>query len=488
MKILVGQIFHETNTFSNIKTTVDLFKAMEWSYGDDIIKTHKGVRFYLGGMIDQAEHYDFDVIPLFSANATPSGTITKATYDLMLNNLLKTIKDAKKYDAICLGLHGAGVAEGIDDLEGNVLEAVREIAGDVPIVATLDLHANVTDKMVQYADVLLGVNFYPHIDGYERGQEAIDMIKQMLEGHLKPVMSLKKLPLMIPASTTNLSPAKDINELCWEQEKNDAVVDCTFFHGFTQSDIPHAGVSVLTITNDDSVLAENIAKTIAQKIWEKRDKFATNYLSPAEGIEAALKIKGNPIVLNETSDNPGGGAPGDGTYLLKAMLDKKLTNACFGCICDPEVAQIAHEVGPGSFIDVKLGGKTDKYHGDPLIIKAYVKSLSDGRFNYTTPMLAGMKVDNGKSARLQVGGVDIIVCSKKEQVFDEQIFLLHGIDVSKYKIVALKSSQHFRAAYEQISAKIITVESPGLSSSNLKKINYQRINRPMYPMDEGVHF
>ncbi|USK36492.1 M81 family metallopeptidase (plasmid) [Bacillus sp. F19] len=489
MKILIGQIAHETNTFSNVKTTVESFKQWEWLHGDEIILKHRKVRDYLGGMIDHAEKIELEIVPTFSAFAMPSGLITRETYERIINELIDAIKVVSDYDAICLALHGAGVAEDLDDLEGGILLALREVVGyDIPIVVTLDLHGNITDQMVKEADVLLGVNYYPHVDSYERGREAIDITNQILSGNLQPKMSLKKIPLMIPTSTTNLSPAMDINKLCWEREEHNSIIDCTFFHGFPYTNIPELGVSVLTVTNNDQELASQTSEEIAIEIWNAREKFFPHIDNPAEGINKALKIEGNPIIINETSDNPGGGTPGDGTHLLSAMLEAKLENACFGFIYDPEVVNIAHTEGVGALIEVKLGGKTDDMHGDPIPVQAYVKSLADGQFIQSSPMGKGEKVDYGKSVRLVVNGLDIVVCSKRSQTLDEQIFVLNGIDVTKYKIVALKSSQHFRAGFEPLAHTIISVDSPGLSSFNLSSIHHTRLVKPVYPFNKEVNF
>ncbi|MBG9541732.1 MlrC domain protein [Cytobacillus firmus] len=487
MRILIGGIAHETNTFSNVKTTVESFKQWEWIHGDTIIQKHRKVRNYLGGMIDRAEEIGVEIIPSFSAFAMPSGLITKETYERLIYELTDSIKAAGEFEAVCLALHGAGVAEDADDLEGGILSAVREIIGyKIPVVVTLDLHGNITDQMVKEADVLLGVNFYPHVDCYERGKEAIDITKQILLEEIHPKMSLKKLPLMIPTSTTNLPPAKHINELCWTREKNEKIIDCTFFHGFPYTNIPEVGVTVVAITNNDQELADQTAEEIAIEIWNTREDFFPDIDTPEEGINKALRMEGKPIIINETSDNPGGGTPGDGTHLLSAMLKAKLENACFGFIYDPEVVDIAHESGVGTVIEVLLGGKTDDMHGEPIHVKAYVKTLTDGQFIQSSPMGRGASINYGKSARVIVDGIDIIICSKRSQTLDEQIFLLHGIDIKSYKIVALKSSQHFRAGFEPLAKEIISVDSPGLSSFNLKSFNHTRLRKKVYPFYKEI--
>lgn len=485
MKIAIGQVGHETNTFSKVQTTVESFKRFEWDEGEEIISRYKGVRDYLGGMLDRAEQLGIDVVPTFSALALPSGIITAETYEALRNGITKGLEEASEVDAVCLALHGAGVAEGIDDLEAGILKAVRGIVGySVPVAATLDLHGNVTEEMLQEADALLGVHLYPHTDSYERGAEAVDLARQIVEGAIHPTMYLTKLPLMLPASTTNLPPARDISEACWAWEKEPAVLDCTFFHGFPYADVPIVGVFVLAITNGDDELAQRVSTDVAQKVWEAREDFFPETPSPTEGLKQALGTEGQPIILNETSDNPGGGSPGDGTHLLRAMLEEGLENACFAFINDPEVARIAHEAGVGSCIDIALGGKTDSLHGEPLEVSAYVKCLTDGRFVQSSPMWRGRDINLGLSARLQIEGGDVVVCSVNAQVLDEQVFLLHGIDVATYKVVGLKSSQHFRAAFEDLSERIITVDSPGLGTLQLTTFDYTRLVRPIYPLDE----
>lgn len=485
MKIIIGQFAHETNTFSNVPTTREVFEAWILGYGDEVMEIHDGVQDYVGGMIAECKKRNIEIVPTLTAFAYPSGIITTETYEELRDDLIQSIKSAGEVDAICLAMHGAGVTEKTEDLEGTFLKELREEIGyEIPIVVTLDLHANMTELMVSEADALLGVNYYPHTDSYDRGVEAVELAVDIVSGKVDPVMSLKSLPLLIPTSTTNISPAKDVNELCWEYESEADVIDCTFFHGFPYTDIKKLGVSVLAITNQSEEKAEQITTNVSEHIWDIRDQFTPEILTPKQGISRAIEIEGGPIVINETSDNPGGGTPGDGTHLLKAMLDANVEKSSFGYIYDPAVAQLAHEVGVGSFIEVELGGKTDDLHGKPLQVKGYIKSLSDGTFNQSSPMWQGLEVDLGKSARLQVGNVDVIICSEKSQTLDEQVFLLHGIDVSTYKIIALKSSQHFRAGFEPIAEQIITVDSPGLTALDFTIFEFKNVERPIYPLDE----
>jgi len=485
LKIAIGQVSHETNTFSNVQTTVERFKDLDWDEGRWLIAKNRGVKNFLGGMIERAEQLEIEIVPIFSAGAHPSGIITRETYETIKKKFIDNLDISEKIDAICLSLHGAGVAEGIDDLEGDFLSFIRKLVGDeIPIIATLDLHGNITKKMVDVADILIGVNLYPHTDSHEKGVEAISLTSKLIKKEINPIMHLEKMSMMIPTSTSNLSPVKEINELCHELEKKSDIIDCSFFHGFPYTDVPFGGISVICITNGAEELAIETAKEVTSAIWAEREKFYTDTLSPKLGLEKARGLKNFPVVINETSDNPGAGTPSDGTRLLRAMLDAEIERACIGVIYDPEVVEMAHEKGVGSTIEVYLGGKTDEKHGDPVLVSAYIKTLTDGVYTQSSPMWQGKVINLGKTVRLQVNGLDIIVGCIRSQVFDEQPFLLHGIDVNKYEIIGLKSSQHFRASYEFIANEIITVDSPGLSTLNLKAFKYEKLKRPIYPLDE----
>lgn len=484
MRVAIGGISHETNTFCSGLTEVESFRLGEWSEGHEIVEKHRGVRDYIGGILDNAERLGIEIVPTFTANAQPSGTISKHAYEHLSGQLLAGLRSAGPVDGYCLSLHGAGVAEGVDDLEGTLLKAIREQAGPhLPIVVTLDLHGNLTQTMLDNATALVGVHLYPHSDMFERGQEAIELLRSVVQGRVKPTMHLTRLPMMIPTTTTNFGRAHEINEICWKWEEESKVIDCAFFHGFPTTDIPHPNVSVIVTTDDDPELAARISHDVAAKIWEAREQFRPVPTPPDEAFRQALAAEGRPVIINETSDNPGGGAPEDATHLLRAMLDAKLDEACMGFMYDPDVAAQAHAAGTGATIHVRLGGKHEKLHGEPIEADAYVKCLTDGKFIQQSPMGRGARVNLGPMARLIIGGIDVLVSSVRTQTLDPEVFLLHGIDISRYKIVAIKSSNHFRAGFEPVAHKIIRVDTPGLVSVDLTSFPFQRIEHPVWPLD-----
>jgi microcystin degradation protein MlrC len=489
-RIAIGEISHETNTFCP-PTTPKMFRDRHWDHGEEIIGRERGTRTYLGGIIEAGERLGVTLIPTFAASTEPWGTITRDAYDTMVGELIGGIQKAMPLDAICLALHGAGVADGITDLEGGVLEAVRNAVGDaMPVAVTLDLHGNITPRMVSLATGLFGVHEYPHTDAYERGQEAMAFLLRVLKGEISPAMAIEALPLLIPASPSGLEPVRTINALCHEWERQAGMIDCVLFHGFSHTDIPEAGVTVVAVSEHDIELARRAARAVAGEVWARRAAFQVTFPQPAEAVAEAVRLAGSstPVVINEASDNPGGGAPGDGTHLLRAMLAAGLTESAFGMLFDPEVADAAHRAGAGATLRVRLGGKHDRLHGEPLDLEVYVKSLSDGRFQLSTPMGRGSPVNLGKMVRLVCGGTDIVVASERTQVLDPEPFLLQGIDVTRCRIVGLKSSAHFRAGFTGIAKHIVSTDPPGITTSNLSSFPYRRLRRPVYPLDREAAY
>jgi microcystin degradation protein MlrC len=477
VRIGIAGISHETNTYCAKPTPLDAFHIER---GDGIVAWRAGTRTYIGGMLDAAASIGAEAVPLVAANANPSGVIEAAAYASMRDEILGAIRAAGTLDAIALDLHGAGIAEGVDDVEADLVWSIRKLVGPgVKLVASFDLHGNLTQRMADGLEAGFGVHFYPHTDMYERGHEAVSIVPALLDGSLRPVTHIEPLPILLPTSTTNRGPAARVNELCAVIEARPGVVDCTFFHGFPYCDVPFTGSSVYVATNEDAGFARACAQEVASFVWSIRDEFRRDVRSPAEAIEEALAIDG-PVVINETSDNPGGGSPGDGTHLLRAMFEAGLADACFSYIADPEVAAQAHAAGVGATIAVRLGGKTDAMHGTPLDLEVTVRCLTDGVLTMQA-LAAGARLDIGRSARLQAGGIDVIVASIPFQTADPEIFLIHGMDVRRYKIVAVKSSQHFRAGFEPLAAAIVTADSPGLTTLCPEVFDRVRHARPLWP-------
>ena len=485
MRIAIGGFAHETNQYVSRPTEVGDFTV---SRGDEVFARNSG-RTYIGGMVSAADDAGLEVIGTLHANAPPSGTISATAYQDLRRELLESLSAVLPVDAVALDLHGAGVAQGADDLEGDVCRAVRELIGlDVPLVVTHDLHGNITPAEATYVDAMFGVHHYPHDDMYDRGREAVQSIPRIISGEWRPTTHVERLPMLLPTSTTYHGPGRRAYEICQDLELRPGVLDCTFMHGFPYTDNQHVGSTVVAITNDDAALAEAVAKEAAEAIWAFRDDFIVRHRQPAEAVRQALTAERFPVVINETSDNAGGGSPCDGTHLLRALLDARPEGAVFVGIRDPQVVAQATAVGVGGTIDIDLGGQTDDLHGAPIRCRAYVKALTDGHTLLEAQTGRGLAYPLGRSARLVIDGVDVIVISNGVQTIDRTPLILHGIDPLDCKLIALKSSNHFRSGFQDLAAAIITTDPPGLTTTQLDQLPKTRTPRPIFPLDENVTY
>jgi microcystin degradation protein MlrC len=489
----VGGIVHETNTYAAKTygpTGLDDFAKLA---GEDIVRVHRGTRTCVGGIIDAAAELDMELVPLWWSTAQPSGTVAADAYQTMRTSLLEAITAAGPLDALALDLHGGGVAEDAEDLEADLGRAVRLLVGqDLPIVVTLDLHGNVSDAMAEVFDVMIGYHLYPHTDQWERGDEAIRLLPRLLDGSLRPCTYIEHLPMLLPPATTDSGyPAAEMNELCRKLEAEPGVVDCTVFHGFPFTDVPEVGVHVVATTDADLDLARRTASAVGAWIWEAKDRFRIEDPTPEQAVRSALEMTGQPIIINETNDNPGGGAPGDGTQLLRALIDQGARNAVFGFLCDPESAARCHQAGVGKVVHLRLGAKHDQLHGETIETDAYVKCLTDGRFSLRA-VADDLRLSLGRCARVVLGGrhggIEVIVTEHRFQTLDDAVFRLHGIDVSDYKVVALKSSNHFRAGFGELAAAIVTSDAPGLTTNRVEVFDHPRSPRALWPRDPGATY
>ncbi|WP_265920350.1 M81 family metallopeptidase [Cupriavidus nantongensis] len=488
IRLAVAGLIHETNTYATESTGPTPIAAFRQGFGDEIERACRGTNDAVGGFIEGAARTGVVLQFTYLAQATPSATIEAGAYAQMKQKLLGTIAAALPVDGILLALHGAGVAEGVDDIEGDLLGAIRALVGpDMPIATVYDLHGNMTEAMRSGSDLTLPCKLYPHTDLRERGMEAVDLLLRTIRGELRPVTRIRELPMLsYLVGTQEGTIAEQVNALCRQLARREGVIECSWFHGFPYADIAAPCPVVVCTTDDDAVLAQECAEEVANWIWAHRKAFLPHIVAPSEAVRQALAEPLGPVVLNERSDNPGGGTPGDATHLLRALLEANPPPGvcCFALINDSSVVQQAIRAGVGTTIEVSLGGKLGPFQGAPIEALAYVKAITDGRFvNRPGSMLAGMQFDLGKMCRLEIQGVDVLVASSAQQVFDVEPFLLHGIDVTRRKVVALKGANHFRAGFEALAARIIPVDSEGLSTTDVTLFPRQRLARPCWPLD-----
>ena len=483
MRIALAGISHETNTYCMEMTPLSAFSTLR---GEEAFRA-RGSETALGGALAACDEIGIEPLPILIAGTQPSGTIERAAYEHMRNEIAESI-EATSPDGIYLDLHGAGVVDGYDDLEADLAETIRHIVGpDVPITASFDLHGNVTQRMADALDGVFACHHYPHIDMHLRAREAIELIHGMLTDGFRTTVQVESVPILMPTTTTFEGIGQSMIERVLESESDDALIDVSWFHGFPYTDIPHVGCHFVATSRDDGDAGRRAIDTLARTLWNERESYRPVSLSADEAVAEAAQATNRPVVINETSDNCGGGTPGDGTHLLRAMLEAKVPNAAFGFIVDAEVAAQAHDAGVGSMIDVRLGGKTDDLHGEPLELSVYVKALHDGRITMQA-MAKGAPLNLGPMARLVVDDFDILVASRRSQTFDPEPFLALGIDVRRLDTIALKSSNHFRAGFQNIAGTIVTADPPGLTTHHIEIFPRQLAPGAMWPIDDAARY
>ncbi|TGT53683.1 M81 family peptidase [Mesorhizobium sp. M00.F.Ca.ET.170.01.1.1] len=482
-RVGIGGIFHETNTFA-APTGLANFQVLR---GVEISSFSHGARTYLGGLIEETGALGFDAVPLLYAEATPSGTIRRESYVALREELVEQAA-ASDLDALLLSIHGAGVVEDIDNLEEDLCAALRQRLGDkIPIVATLDLHGNIRQRLGDLCSALFPVRLNPHIDQYERGVEAARCLCEIVLSRTDFETAIEQVPMLFPPVPTSLPAFVELDGLCTEIEKQEDVACARVMHGFPYVDVPCIGASVVVVARrngtDD---ARRLARRIAAALWERRDQIKVPSLPPEGAIQEAMR-DGRTIVINEFSDNTGAGSPGDGTHLLSALIAAG-ARSCFSHIFDPATVAQAAAAGVGARINVRLGGHTDALLGPPIKADAQVLGLNNGLFQVKSPMGTGETIDLGLLATLRIGGVDVVVSSGRRQTLDDGPFIKAGIDITQFPIVALKSSQHFKAWFEPRCARIVTTDPPGLSPIDVSKLHRHRLQRPMWPISADVNY
>lgn len=492
LRVLIAGLKHETNTFSNLLTDLAAFEARSLYRGDAIPENFRGTSTGMAAFFDAGDLYGWSLVYPVAAHATPAGKVTQEAFETISGYVLTAIEAHGPFDAILLALHGAMVAEHTDDGEGTLLQLLRDRVGwEVPIGITLDLHANVSDRMAQLADVMISYRTYPHVDQYKIAQQAADLIRRTLAGEIRPKTVVARGRMLDGADhgrTTSPGPMIELLTSADAFLKEPGVLATSINAGFPWADIYDTGPSAVVVGDGKNPRYRDIAEALVDEIWDKRHRSTLETVTIEDALKALSDRRGargrKPVVLADFGDNPGGGGYGDGSRLLRGMIESGIQNAAFATIFDPEAAKLCTEVGVGTSVSLALGGKVDPQYGEPLEVSGTVKVLSDGTFRYDGPMGRGIKCNMGPTAVLRVGGIDIVITSRRYQVTDQQ-FLKHvGIDPTAKSVIAVKSAHHFRAAFAPIAREVIVVDDgTGLTSRNFHSLTYSHVRRPIYPLD-----
>ena len=487
-RVLVACIAQETNTFSNIPTTVAEFEKQGVFRGQAVVDAMRDTGTVVGGFLDAAQEHGWEIVPVLRAYALPGGIVSGEALRAYLSEIMHAIDTAGALDGILLQLHGATVAEGFDDAEGFVLKTIRARTGtSIPLVCSLDLHANVSPAMLANADVIVGYETYPHIDFYERGYECGQILARIFSGELKPTMALARPPLL-PAlqkmvTSTPANVMARLIAIAYELERDPRVVDVSIFGGFPYADIADAGFSVIVSTNGEPELAQQLADSVATQSWDWREDWLVQLTPPAVAIREAMSADGGTFILADVADSQGGGTAGDGTEILRALIAAKAKNAAVAQIADAEAVERAIAAGIGSTVTMHVGGKFDDRHGAPVEVTGYVRLISDGRFTRYGSWQAGTVQVMGKTVVLDCNGIEVMLTQFRTHPTNLEHFRSQGIEPTKRRILVLKGAAHYRAEFEPIARKVIEVDAPGITHPDLRRFDFKNVRRPIYPLD-----
>jgi microcystin degradation protein MlrC len=479
VKFFTACLATETNTFSPMPTSEKSFfvsRHGDYStyppYKDSVVALFRKLAAARG----------WEVAESIIANAEPAGITLRKAYEGFRDEILSDLKAAMPVDAVLLDLHGAMVADGYDDCEGDLIAAVRQIVGaNIPIGVELDLHCHITEKMVNNATIIITYKEYPHTDPADRARELFSLIADTVEGKIHPTMGTfdcRMIGLFYPTA----EPMKSyVNKMKFLEGK-DGVLSVSLAHCFPWGDVPDLGAKTLVVTDNNPVQAEKLAEQLGRELYDMRSTVYPRYQGIDAALDEALALGKSPVVLADVSDNSGGGAPGDSTFVLRRLLERKIENVAVGCIWDPIAVSVAMDAGVGAHLDMRIGGKMGPMSGDPLDLHIEVTGIAENALEYFGPDDARQDVPLGNTAALRVNGIDIVLISLRTQTFSPEVFTNLGIDPTKRRLVIVKSTQHFYGRFAPIAAEVLYISAPGAVQPDFKNIPYKCANTNKYPM------
>lgn len=484
MRIAVAELAQESDTFSPMLADVADFESYGLYFGAEILERMQGAGA-IGGLlaVAAARPESVEWVPILRAWGGAGGRIATTALDFLVGRLIEGLTRSPPIDALFLALHGAAASENEDDVEGAVLEVVRQRLGPtVPIVCSLDHHANITQRMVDRADVLVGHETQPH-DPVGTGRKTARVLFGMLEGSLRPTVAWRKIPMITPQDQflTSQGPMQEWFELAREMETRPGVIDVSPYPMQPWLDVWEGGWSVVVHTNGDRDLAEALADEMAAKAWSLRERFwESERVPPAAAVRQAVRAERGLIILSDTGDSVYGGAPGDSTCLLRELLEQEIDCLSLVPVVDVEVAEAALAAGVGATITVDLGAKVDRLHSRPVRVSGRVAAISTG----VTLDIEGRGVcDVGRTALLEVGALRIAVLDRRSFAINHPVLYAHlGSEVADAKLVVVKTASNFQF-FSRWRSGLIRVDSPGTTQSDLMAFEWKRLPRPIWPLD-----
>ncbi|MEP7357394.1 MAG: M81 family metallopeptidase [Anaerolineales bacterium] len=487
MRIALGSLFQESNSFSPVPGSWAHFGPRGVLRGAALIAERTGTQTELGGAIEVATEQGAELVPLLSAMTIASaGPLERVVFESLCGELVTRLREATGIDGLLLALHGGMVAEGYDDASGEVLRACREVLGARPIVATLDLHANVTQRMVTHATALAGYHTYPHIDMHATGRRAMSLLLDTLAGGAHPAVALRRLPMLLPSENgrTTEGPYAAVMDQVEALMRQPGILDASAFCVQPWLDVADVGCSIVVVADGHGELAEREAERLAGEFWARRADFGVALIPTAEAIEQALSSERRPFVLSDSADAPSSGAPGDSPVMIAALLAASPTRPCLVNVIDAPAVAAMIAAGVGQTVRLTLGGTLAPQLYQPLPVTGLVRLISDGEFTHKGPGFHGVVFHRGRTAVLQAGSVFIVAAERPVLQWDAEFYRSLGLEPLDAQIVVVKSPSAFRASYDPFAAEIMIVDAAGVCSPNLRSLPFKRVRRPLYPLDE----
>ena len=472
MKLFTAGVATESNTFAPMPTGLDDYTVFRGAPPEER-PTSFTQPFLVWRRLAAAR--GFDVVTSLGASAPPAGPTVRRVWENFRDEILQDLRRAMPVDGVLLNLHGAMVADGYDDCEGDILARVRAIVGPtVPVGAELDPHCHVTPLMIEQATALVLYKEFPHTDFAARAEDLFRLIVDAAERRTRPHMALWDCR-MLGSYFTTLQPMKGFVDDVKALEGRDGVLSISPVHGFPYGDVSGNGTKMLVITDARPVEGARLAETLGLRWIALRGRTHPPMLAVAEAVERARRVPGRPVVAADVADNPGGGFPGDSTVVLRALVELGVTDCAFATIWDPVAVTFARAAGAGTRLRMRIGGKAGLLSGDPLDLDVTVAAVTDDLYQ----RYAGVGSSLGPAARVTAGGIDIVLASRRNQVRSPDVFSGLGLDPLRTKLLVVKSTNHFRAEFEKIAAEILYVAPPDVFSA----VPFTRIPRPKWPLD-----
>jgi len=488
MRVAVGSLMQETNTFVPFRTTVETFRSHYIRRGREVLEGFGDARVEVPGFLSVLAEAGIAPVPLLAAHALSGGYVTRAAFDELLGELVARLEEAGPVDGVLLALHGAMAVEDEPDAEAEILERVRSVLpAGTPIGVSLDLHGHITPRMLQPGVFLVGYREYPHIDMFETGERVARLLVDTLRGRRRPVMALAKRPMVVSPvkARTGIAPLAPIIAGARRMEEAGTILHASFFPVQPWLDVPDLGFAVLVCADGSAAAAQSAAETLADRVWDARERFEPDLTPLEEAIRIGLSASGTTVV-GDAGDAPSGGAAADNAAVLNSLLEAgadKAGRLIDVTLCDAEAAAAAAKAGVGATVTLAVGHKLSPRDGMPTAVTGVVRTISDGTFVMYDRGAEGTETHQGLTVVLAIGDIRLVLRSLPGFEWDTGIYTAFGLDPRRAALVFVKSPSHFRTAFEPLADRVLIADTPGPTSANMRRLKFEHVTRPLFPLD-----